>query len=123
MSIATALKALFGKPYSSVGPVGAAELLDKGAVLLDVREAHEWQAGHAPKARHLPLAQLPHRVREVPAGRPIVTICRSGARSARAAAMLARDGRHVSNVAGGMNAWVRAGLPVVAKGGRTGQVV
>ena len=47
----------------------------------------------------------------------MVTVCRSGARSARAAAMLARDGREVSNLAGGMRAWARAGLPVVAGGG------
>jgi rhodanese-related sulfurtransferase len=49
-------------------------------------------------------------------------VCRSGARSARAAAILARDGREVSNLAGGMCAWAHAGLPVVARGGGAGRV-
>ena len=51
-----------------------------------------------------------------------MTVCRSGARSARAAAMLARNGREVSNLADGMRAWARAGLPVAARGGGAGRV-
>ena len=78
--------------------------------------------GHAPRARHVPLGQLDRRLGELPSGRPIVTVCRSGNRSARAAALLARDGREVSNLTGGMRAWARAGLPVVAAGGRPGRV-
>lgn len=114
---------LFARPYEKVSAAEAAALVEQGAILLDVREPHEWQAGHAPKARHVPLGQLQGRAQEIPNGRPILTICRSGARSARAAAMLAGDGRQVSNVTGGMHAWARADLPVVAKGGRPGQVV
>ncbi len=64
-----------------------------GSVLLDVRDPHEWQAGHAPRARHIPLGQLSRRAAELPASCAVVTLCRSGARSARAAAMLAGDGR------------------------------
>jgi rhodanese-related sulfurtransferase len=123
VSIAGTWKQLFSKPYDKVGAAQAAEMVDAGAILLDVREPHEWQAGHAPKARHIPLAQVDRRAKELPAGRPIITVCRSGARSARAAALLARDGRQVSNLAGGMHSWARADLPVVAKGGRPGQVV
>ena len=52
----------------------------------------------------------------------MVTVCRSGARSARAASLLARQGREVSNLAGGMHAWARAGPPVVARGGGPGHV-
>ena len=122
MSASSALKRLFSKPYEKVTPAQAAGLVEGGAILLDVREPHEWQAGHAPKARHIPLAQLASRAKELPAGRPIVTVCRSGARSSRAATLLARDGRQVSNLAGGMHAWARADLPVVAKGGRPGRI-
>ncbi len=122
MSMAAAFKKLFGKPYDKVTAAQAAALVESGAILLDVREPNEWQAGHAPKARHIPLAQLNRRVNELPPARPIVTVCRSGARSARAAAFLAGQGRQVSNLAGGMHAWVRADLPVVAKGGRPGQI-
>lgn len=52
----------------------------------------------------------------------MVTVCRSGVRSARAATLRARQGRQVSNLAGGMRAWARAGLAVVAAGGRAGRV-
>jgi rhodanese-related sulfurtransferase len=113
---------LFAKPYGQVHAVKAAELVEGGAVLVDVREPHEWEAGHAPQARHIPLAQLPHRARELPENKPLVIVCRSGNRSARAAAVLVQRGREASNLVGGMHAWSRAGLPVVAKGGGPGRV-
>lgn len=120
--MASALKKVFSKPYGTVSATDAAVLADGGAILLDVREPREWQAGHAPRARHIPLDEIPRRAGELPRGRPVVTVCRSGARSARAAALLARQGREVSNLAGGMHAWARAGLPVVARGGGPGRV-
>lgn len=98
-------------------------MLGQGATLLDVRENAEWRAGHAPSARHIPLSRLPARLRDLPLDRTVVTVCRSGARSARAAALLAREGHDVVNLSGGMRAWARAGLPVIASGGRPGQVV
>jgi rhodanese-related sulfurtransferase len=116
------LRKLFGAPYTSVGPQEATALLDSGGVLLDVREPAEWRAGHAPGARHIPLGQLPGRLSEVPPHRPVVTVCRSGARSRRAAALLAREGRQVHNLTGGMQAWIAAGLPLQAKGGRPGHL-
>jgi rhodanese-related sulfurtransferase len=122
MSVTSALKSLLRRPYASVSATEAAAMATTGAVLLDAREPHEWQAGHAPKARHIPLSQLARRAGELPNGRAVVTVCRSGSRSARAAAQLARDGREVSNLTGGMHAWARAGLPVVAKGGGPGRV-
>lgn len=114
---------LFKKPYAKVRPGEADALINAGAILLDVRESQEWSAGHAPKARHIPLGQLPDRMKELPQGRQILTICRSGMRSAKAASLLAKDGRSAANVTGGMNAWSAAGLPVIAKGGRPGAVV
>jgi rhodanese-related sulfurtransferase len=122
MSLGSALTGIFRRSYRSVSAPQAAALAADGAILLDVREPHEWQAGHAPRARHIPLGQVPRRAAELPRGRAVVTVCRSGARSARAAVILARDGREVSNLSGGMHAWARAGLPVVAKGGGPGRV-
>lgn len=123
MSFIDTVRVLFAKPYQSITPTEAGELLQRGAILLDVREPAEWQAGHAPRARHIPLGQPAQRQRELPTGRTIITICRSGARSARAAALLAGDGaRDVRNLAGGMNAWAAVGLPVIAKGGGPGRV-
>ena len=95
------------------------------AVLLDVREKAEWQAGHAPTAVHLPLgsllagAVLPKAAQ----GRPVVAICRGGNRSRQAAKALAARGVDVVDVSGGMGAWQRAGLPVVDGRGRPGTVV
>lgn len=106
-----------------VTPRQAKELQEGGAILLDVREDAEWRAGHAPGARHIPLSRLPDRIRELPPRRAVVTVCRSGARSARAAALLGRSGVEVVNLSGGMRAWAGAGLPVVAGGGRPGRIV
>jgi rhodanese-related sulfurtransferase len=66
-------------------PQQARQMQAGGAVLLDVREDTEWRAGHAPGARHIPLSRLPARIKDLPPRRPVVTVCRSGARSARAA--------------------------------------
>lgn len=116
------LRGLFSRPYRRISAAQAATLIGDRALLVDVREAFEWRRGHAPQARHIPLSQLSRRQHELPANRPIVTVCRSGHRSARAAAMLARDGRDVSSLIGGMTAWSRAGLPIVGKGGRAGRI-
>ena len=116
------LRRLFGSRPGAT-PEQARDLQRQGAVLVDVREDGEWRAGHAPGARHIPLSRLPSRIASLPPRRTVVTICRSGHRSARAAMLLAREGREVASLTGGMRAWVRAGLPVVASGGRPGRVI
>jgi rhodanese-related sulfurtransferase len=123
MSLRHTLRGLFAKPYKQIDALEAKDRMDSGSILIDVREPQEWQAGHAQGARHIPLAQLDQRQRELPTGRPIITVCRSGARSARAASLLVAQGREVSNLRGGMRAWVAGGLPLVAKGGRQGAVI
>lgn len=97
-------------------------LVESGALLLDVREHHEWKAGHAPGALHIPLGQLPAKLSKLPRDRQIVTACRVGGRSARAAALLRREGFDVVDLGGGMLAWQREGLPLVADGGGRGRV-
>ncbi|MFF2146567.1 rhodanese-like domain-containing protein [Kitasatospora sp. NPDC058190] len=107
-------------------PVQAHELARTGAaVLLDVREAAEYSAGHAPGALHLPLIGLAAGVELPPeaADRTVLAICRSGNRSQRAAELLAARGAEVLNVAGGMGAWAQAGLPVTTPHGGTGRVI
>ena len=84
-----------------------------GAVLLDVREQQEWDAGHAPQALHVPLSSL--EAAALPPG-PVLAICRSGNRSGVAAQQLADAGVDVRNVAGGMLAWAEAGLPMATSG-------
>lgn len=86
--------------------------------LLDVREPFEFSGPmgrHAPGAHLVPLQQVPHRLDELPADMDaeVLVICKSGGRSARAAAFLISQGRRrVFNVAGGTDGWVREGLPV-----------
>jgi rhodanese-related sulfurtransferase len=109
---------------SPIPEVSVAQAADAAAadsvLLLDVREDDEWAAGHAPAAVHMPLSQLD--VTSVPADRSVVAVCRSGNRSGKAAAALAEAGVDVVNMAGGMNAWAAAGLPVVAADGRPGEI-
>ncbi|MEO7007279.1 MAG: rhodanese-like domain-containing protein [Terrimesophilobacter sp.] len=114
---------LFSKPYQSLTVQGAQALLDDGAVLVDVRSNQEWNAGHAPAAQHLVLDTLNEHTSGLRHGTTIVTICRSGMRSASAARMLAAKGYSVANVKGGMFAWQRSGGRVVAKNGREGAVI
>jgi rhodanese-related sulfurtransferase len=87
------------------------------AWLLDVREDDEWAAGHAPGARHIPLGDLGARAAEVPQDEIIYVVCRSGHRSGQAAQALAGAGWRAVNVAGGMQQWAAAGLPMVTDSG------
>jgi rhodanese-related sulfurtransferase len=91
--------------------------------LLDVREQDEWDAGHIEGAQHIPLGQLAARMAEVPKEGVVVAVCRSGSRSDRAAKGLRGSGFEAENMEGGVTAWSRAGLPLVAKGGRPGRVI
>ncbi|MEU7579981.1 rhodanese-like domain-containing protein [Streptomyces sp. NPDC041068] len=97
---------------------------DDKAVLLDVRETTEWNAGHAPGAQHLPLSRLTAGA-PLPAaaqGKPVIAVCRSGHRSQRAAELLAAQGIEATDVTGGMTAWARAGLPVIGQDGSSGVI-
>ncbi|MGA2529017.1 MAG: rhodanese-like domain-containing protein [Acidimicrobiales bacterium] len=105
-----------------ITPEAAVTLLAGGAVLIDVREPEEWLLGRAPQALHIPLGDLGGRVGELPRDRQLIMICRSGARSGRAAEVLVERGLPAVNLAGGMQAWSAAALPVVADGGAPGQV-
>lgn len=96
---------------------------DAHTVLLDVREADEWSAGHAPGAVWIPLGELERARTEVPFNRRIACVCRSGGRSARATETLISWGFDAVNVAGGMKAWAAAGLPVVRDDDTPGTVV
>ncbi len=84
-----------------------------GALVLDVREPHEYAAGHVPGARLVPLATLNDALRDLPTSQPIYVICQSGSRSQIAAQLLSGAGREARSVIGGTSGWVSAGRPVV----------
>ncbi|MFI8091017.1 rhodanese-like domain-containing protein [Streptomyces sp. NPDC086080] len=94
------------------------------AVLVDVRESWEWQAGHPPGAVHLPMSALAAGA-GLPAdaqARPLVLICRTGNRSLQAVTLLAALGAEAVDVIGGMEEWAGAGLPLVNDRGGSGGV-
>jgi rhodanese-related sulfurtransferase len=103
-----------------IDPAQADALATEGALLLDVREPEEWDAGHIPGAVHMPLGSLD--IASVPGGRVVVAVCRSGNRSGKAAAVLADSGIDVRNLAGGMKAWAAAGRAVARVDGTAGTV-
>jgi rhodanese-related sulfurtransferase len=102
-----------------VPSVDGASLPD-GAVLLDVREPQEWQAGHIEGAVHVPMNSLPQRLAYEPGPLspdvPIVVVCKVGSRSAHVTAWLNQRGFDAVNLDGGMVAWAHAGRPMTADG-------
>lgn len=109
-------------PSSEIPQADVSTLADD-AVLLDVREKDEWEAGHAPNAIHSPLADLPTSLGNVPHGEDVHVVCRSGGRSSRAVEWLRREGFDAVNVDGGMRAWSAAGKPMVSSSDREPQVI
>lgn len=104
-----------------VPSVPPAEVGD-GPVVLDVREDDEWAAGHIAGSTHVPLSALPARAADIPAGDPLLVVCRVGARSAQVAAWLRQQGRDAHNLDGGLLSWAAAGRPLVTDAGTAGSV-
>jgi rhodanese-related sulfurtransferase len=76
-------------------------LIDKGAVIIDVRTPEEYKAGHIPGSRNIPLDQIGAKAAELKkAGKPVITVCRSGSRSGMAKARLSSAGIEVYNGGG-----------------------
>lgn len=93
-----------------------------GWAVLDVREAVEWAAGRIEGAVHIPLADLPDRLDDLPEA-DLLVVCRSGGRSERAAQWLSMNGWDAFNLSGGLFAWVGAGLPLTADDDATPRVL
>lgn len=81
------------------------QLVEQGALLLDVRTEQEFCQGHVLRALNIPVQELPQRLNEVgPTTRPVVVYCRSGGRSAAATQLLRQVGYQVKDI-GPMSAW------------------
>ena len=102
-----------------VGTLAAVQLINhKDALVLDVREDVEYDAGHIANAKHIPVGKIEGRLQELEKfkSKPIIVVCRSGMRSNRACSVLRKHGfTDVHNLAGGINAWQQASLPVAKK--------
>jgi molybdopterin/thiamine biosynthesis adenylyltransferase/rhodanese-related sulfurtransferase len=107
-----------------VDPARAQEQIERdGAVLVDVREPHEWDEAHLAGAKLAPMATVTERIAELAPDRSqrVLLLCRVGNRSARAADTLTGElgYENVASIAGGIEAWRDAGLPVVEAEGLT----
>ena len=109
----------------SLEPVTRADLLRRlkrgeDVVLLDVRPAEEFTAGHLPAAISIPLAELRRRLRELPRDKEVVAYCRGPycAFAHKAVRILQQAGFHARRLEDGLPEWKAAGLPVVAVGER-----
>jgi rhodanese-related sulfurtransferase len=100
-----------------LSPARAAELLRDGAQGVDVREQYEREAGHIADTLHIELDQLPAEAGSLDRERPLLFYCRTGSRSALAAQAFAAAGFEAHNLDGGLEAWVRDGLPIEPAGG------
>lgn len=115
MSVLKSFIAMLRPAKRAVRDVGAAEakrMQDAGALVLDVREKFEYDRGHVPGAKLVPLGDVDALAGDLPKDRPIVVHCALGTRSRKAASTLAEKGYDVVHIGGGFSEWKSAGLPV-----------
>jgi rhodanese-related sulfurtransferase len=91
----------------------AKKRVDNGALLVDVREQHEFDDVRIPGSILMPLSTFQQHFEELPKDKEIVMQCRSGARSGQTTEFLLANGyKDVVNMSGGILAWNEAGLPI-----------
>ena len=117
-----------GRAPGTVPQVSPRQLTERSgggdAIVLDVRDPAEWQAGHLPGVQNIPVGHLSERLDEIPRGEAIVVHCQSGARSAIAASLLQAQGfGDVANLTGGFAAWEAAGYPTESEAGANHEAV
>jgi rhodanese-related sulfurtransferase len=107
---------LIGATVPQVGLNEAVRLINRrDALVIDVRDASEYAAGHIPRSRHIPASELDGRLPELAKfkERPILLGCQTGARAQRACAALSKAGfKEVFVLQGGIAAWQQAGMPL-----------
>ncbi|MFA5679381.1 MAG: rhodanese family protein [Pseudomonas sp.] len=103
----------------SITPEAARQLLEQGAVLVDIRAADEYAREHIPGARHMPVDQLNSGQKPFGDANAVIYHCRAGQRTAMNAAKLASCvSCEAYMLDGGLDAWKRAGLQVEADPGQ-----
>ncbi len=99
-----------------VSPAEAAQMQTEGSFILDVREQDEWDTGHVEGVTLIPLGELPNHLSELPKDKQIIVMCKTGNRSAQGRDLLLANGfTQVTSMAGGITAWLQAGLPTITK--------
>ena len=98
---------------TAIEPARAAEMIESGEVeLIDVRRPDEWEAGRIEGARPIEVNDLTSEAESVSKESPVIFYCRSGNRSAMAAAAFRQAGWDAYSLAGGLLAWVEHDLPL-----------
>ncbi|HYU67955.1 MAG TPA: rhodanese-like domain-containing protein [Burkholderiales bacterium] len=101
---------------ASISTLQATLLINQqNALVLDVREAAEYEKGHMLNARNIALGELQARAAEIEKhkAKPVIVVCDDGNRSGRAATALRKQGfEQVFTLGGGIGAWRQAGLPL-----------
>ncbi len=100
----------------SVGPTDAVQLMNQGALVLDVRSRDQYDAGHVIDARNFPNADLSQSVETLKKYRekPVLTCCETGMTASAAARTLREQGfSKVASLRGGLQAWRAENLPLV----------
>ena len=100
-----------------VSATEAKQLIDAGAELIDVRTEVEYDAGHIPGARHIPLSDVQRESSTLDRDKGIVIYCRAGNRSGPAADAFAASGWDAHSIEGGLLSWAEAGLELEPEGG------
>ncbi len=115
--IGLALPVLRGGAGLGLQPQAAVQRINRDkAVVVDVREAEEYAAGHITNAKHIPLAQIEERLPQVVKNKtlPVIFVCATSPRSTRAQTGGKKTGLRQARGAGRWHAaWARASLPVV----------
>jgi rhodanese-related sulfurtransferase len=103
---------------ANLDPARVREMAQSGeAQLIDVRRPVEHEAGHIAGDVHIEMEEVGARAAEIDAARPVIFYCRVGSRSAFITEAFRNGGYDAYNMAGGLQAWVEAGLPLEPEGG------
>ena len=109
------------KGSSVIAPTDAVRLVNSGAVILDVRDASDYAAGHIIDSRNIPAAEVAQRADTLKKfkEKPVVICCETGLASATAAKALKAAGfTKVATLKGGLRSWRSENLPLVKSGGK-----
>ena len=102
---------------ASVNTNQAVQMINqRQAVVVDVRPADQYTAGHIAQARNIPLDEIEQKAGSLPKNKPLIIVCENGRTAGRAAAKFKSLGHEeVVSLEGGVNAWTQGGLPLSHK--------
>lgn len=106
-----------------VSVLEAQELLAGDAQMIDVRDQHEWAAGHSPHSVHVPMSELSTATTVLSRMHPLVVVSRSGRRAAEAVRHLRAAGLDARRLDGGLHAWRDAGGDLASDTGRPPRIL